>query len=450
MRITNLTHLEIIKSNYNQQLSQYRYQILICSGAGCVSSDCGDVRDAILDELAKNNLTQDVRVIETGCMGTCAVGPAALIVPDRIFYTQLNQEKAREIVKRHILKGEVINEYTFYDQSLKKFVPCIDNIDFFKEQVKIALRNCGIMEYGSIEAYIARDGYRAAFESIANMTNSDIIEEVIKSGLKGRGGAGFPTGIKWRAGYNSKSDMKYIVCNADEGDPGAFMDRSILEGDPHSLIEGMIIGGYAIGASRGYVYIRAEYPIAVERLTTAIEQAYQYNLLGKNLFSSNFDFELEIRIGAGAFVCGEETALMASIEGKRGEPRQKPPFPFQKGLFNKPTIINNVETLAAIPAIILNGGEWHSQYGTEHSKGTKVFALAGDIVNTGIIEVPIGMTVGDILFKIGGGMRDNKKFKALQIGGPSGGCITQDNLNVSADYESLTKLGAIMGIYRNE
>lgn len=444
-KIMNQEDLSKIKSNYNDIVAKYKYQILVCSGAGCVSSNCSDVRDAVLDELSLKGMKNQVLVTETGCMGICAVGPVILILPDRTFYTELTPEIAREVVNSHIVKGKVLVEHTFYDHTLKKRIPCIDDIDFFKEQVKITLRNCGVMDYSSIEAYIARDGYRAALKALTDMNSLEVIEEVKKSGLKGRGGAGFPTAIKWKAGHDSKSDVKYMVCNADEGDPGAFMDRSILEGDPHSLIEGMILGGYAIGANSGYVYIRAEYPIAVDRLTVAIEQAYNSGMLGKNLFGSGFDFDLEIRIGAGAFVCGEETALMASIEGKRGEPKQKPPFPFQKGLFDKPTIINNVETLAIIPIIILKGGDWHAQYGTEKSKGTKVFALAGDLVNTGIIEVPIGMPVGDILFKIGGGMRDKKKFKALQIGGPSGGCITQDNLNVSTDYDTLTQLGAIMG-----
>jgi len=368
-----------------------------------------------------------------------------LVLPDRTFYTELTPESAANIVESHLAGGQILIENTYYDKSLNKHVPKIDEIEFFKDQVKIALRNCGIIEHDSIDAYIAHDGYFAAYKVITQKTPEEVVEEVKKSGIKGRGGAGFPTGIKWEAGLKAKANKKYIVCNADEGDPGAFMDRSIIEGDPHSIIEGMIIGGYAIGANMGYVYIRAEYPIAVERLSKAIEDARQRGLLGCKLFGTEFSFDLEIRIGAGAFVCGEETALMNSIEGQRGEPRQKPPLPFQKGLFGCPTIINNVETIACIPAIILNGSKWFSQYGTETSKGTKVFALAGDLVNSGIAEVPIGTPLGDILFKIGGGMRDKKKFKAAQIGGPSGGCITQENLNVSTDYESITKLGAIMG-----
>lgn len=442
--INSLNNLEQIKKEYNEMLSKFKYQVLVCSGAGCVSSNCGLVRDAVTDEIRKNGLREEVAVFETGCMGTCAVGPVMLILPERIFYTELTPEIARKIIKSHIIEGIIPEQHTFYDHSLLKHVPEIDDIDFFKNQVRIALRNCGAMDYKSIDAYIARNGYFAAEKAIST-DRMKIIDEVKKSGLKGRGGAGFPTGVKWEAGYNAKSDFKYILCNADEGDPGAFMDRSIIEGDPHTLIEGMMIGGYAIGAGMGYVYVRAEYPIAIERLKYAIEEARSRGLLGCRLFGSDFVFDIEIRIGAGAFVCGEETALMSSIEGRRGEPKQKPPLPFQKGLFGKPTIINNVETFAAVPVILLKGSKWYSQYGTANSKGTKVFALAGDVVNTGIIEVPIGMPLGDILFNIGGGMQNKKKFKSAQIGGPSGGCITQDNLNVSTEYESLARLGAIIG-----
>lgn len=443
--IRTIEDLESIKRKYNETQGKYKYQILVCAGAGCVSSNCGEVRDALLSEIEKHDLKKEVALHETGCMGLCAVGPVVIVLPERTFYVNVTPESAREILKSHIINGEISTLNTFYDPNLKKHVPKIDDIDFYKDQVKIALRNCGMMEYGNIEAYIARDGYMAAAKALSKMSSRDVVEEIKKSNLKGRGGAGFSTGVKWESGLNAPGDKKFIVCNADEGDPGAFMDRSIIEGDPHSLIEGMILGGYAMGANIGYVYVRAEYPIAVERLTDAIEEARRRGLLGGKLFGSNFEFDLEIRIGAGAFVCGEETALMSSIEGHRGEPKQKPPFPFQKGLFDYPTIINNVETFANASAIILNGAHWYTQFGTATSKGTKVFALAGDIVNTGIIEVPIGMPLGDILFKIGGGMRDKKKFKAAQIGGPSGGCITQDNLNTPTDYESLTKLGAIMG-----
>lgn len=444
-RVQSTADLEQIKNDYNQMLSGYKYQVLVCSGAGCISSNCREVKAAVVDELQKSGLSDETFVFETGCMGTCAVGPVMLILPERIFYTELTPETAHNIIRSHLIKSEILIEHTFYDNSLHKHVPKLDDIDFFREQVRITLRNCGFMEYNSVDAYIARDGYFAVAKILNGMSSEDVVNEMKLSGLKGRGGAGFPTGVKWESGLRAKSDTKYIVCNADEGDPGAFMDRSIIEGDPHSLIEGMIIGGYAIGANMGYVYVRAEYPIAVERLTEAIKEARNRGLLGEKLFGSDFDFNLEIRIGAGAFVCGEETALMSSIEGRRGEPRQKPPFPFQRGLFGKPTIINNAETFAAVPAIILKGGEWYAGYGTQNSRGTKVFALAGDIVNTGIVEVPIGTPLGNILFNIGGGIKDKKKFKSAQIGGPSGGCITQDNLNVSTDYESLTRLGAIMG-----
>ena len=444
-RISSIEDLNNIKSCYNQNLTKYKYQILVCSGAGCISSNCGEVKKAFLAEVTENNLQEYVTVYETGCMGTCAVGPVALILPERIFYTELTPEKAQEIFSKHIISGNVITEYTFFDQSLHKYIPVIDDIDFFKEQVKIVLRNCGIMEYSSMDAYIARDGYYAIAKALVEKSQEEVIDEVKKSGLKGRGGAGFPTAIKLLSGYRAVSENKYILCNADEGDPGAFMDRSLIEGDPHTLIEGMMIGGYAIGADMGYIYVRAEYPIAVERLSAAIEEARSRGLLGSRIFDTDFMFNLEIRIGAGAFVCGEETALMSSIEGLRGEPKQKPPLPFQKGLFGKPTIINNVETFASIPSIMLKGGDWYAGFGTEKSKGTKVYALAGDIVNTGIIEVPIGKPLGDILFSIGGGIKDKKKFKAAQIGGPSGGCITQDNLNISTEYESIRKLGAIMG-----
>ncbi|HBU12851.1 MAG TPA: hydrogenase, partial [Clostridiales bacterium] len=388
---------------------------------------------------------KSINILQTGCMGICAAGPMVLVEPGRIFYTKLTPEKTRDIVNRHLKDGEVAEEYTFFDESLRRHVPVIDDIEFFKAQQKLVLDNCGSIEHSDIKAYIARDGYLAAQQALSGKSPKEVIDEVKKSGLRGRGGAGFPTGVKLQSGYDQPADQKYMVCNADEGDPGAFMDRSIIEGDPHAVIEGMVLSAYAIGASQGYVYIRAEYPIAVDRLTAAIEEARSYGLLGNNLFGGGFDFDLEIRIGAGAFVCGEETALLASIEGQRGEPRQKPPFPFQSGLNGCPTIIDNVETLANIPKIVRRGGEWYASYGLPNAPGTKVFALAGDVVNTGIIEVPIGTSIGDIIYKIGGGIPDGKDFKAVQIGGPSGGCITKKNLNVTADYESLDKLGAIMG-----
>jgi NADH-quinone oxidoreductase subunit F len=443
--VKSVQELHALKKDYNDKLSAYQHQILVCGGAGCESSGCAEVKQAVEEALADFGLSEKTKVMVTGCMGTCAVGPVMLILPERIFYTKLTGETACRVIKAHLVNGEILEEHTFYDQSLHRHVPKIDDIEFFRQQVKIALRNCGAMDYSSIDAYIARDGYLAAARALTEKTGADIVAEVKKSGLMGRGGAGFPTGMKWEAGLNAKGERKYIVCNADEGDPGAFMDRSLIEGDPHSLIEGMILGGYAIGANTGYVYVRAEYPLAISRLEKAMEQAREYGLLGKDIFGSGFDFDLEIRIGAGAFVCGEETALMNSIEGNRGEPRQKPPFPFQKGLFGMPTIINNVETFVNVPAIILNGADWYAGFGSESSKGTKVFALAGDIANTGIVEVPIGVPLGNILFDIGGGVPNKKQFKAVQLGGPSGGAITAENLNTPTDYNSLKALGAIMG-----
>ena len=444
-KIKTIAQLEEIKKTFLKNREKYKYQILVCGGTGCVSSNCADVENAVKEELEKQGIAKDVIVYQTGCMGICALGPVMIVLPDRTFYTELTPEKAREIVQRHLIKNSPVEEYTFYDKSLLKYIPKMDDIEFFKAQVKIVLDLCGVIDYTDIRDYIAHDGYLAAAKAITEMTQENVVSEVEVSGLRGRGGAGFPTGTKLRAGFLQKSDIKYMVCNADEGDPGAFMDRSVIEGDPHCLIEGMILAAYAIGASQGYVYIRAEYPIAIERLKIALEQARENGLLGKNLFGSNFGFDLEIRIGAGAFVCGEETALLASIEGKRGEPSQKPPFPFQKGLFGYPTIINNVETLANLPKIIRNGGKWYSSFGIKEAPGTKVFALAGDVVNTGIIEVPIGTPIGTIIYNVGGGIPNRKEFKAAQIGGPSGGCITKENLNVPADYESLSKMGAIMG-----
>ena len=444
-KIKSIKDLQSIKKKYDEQLKKYKHQILVCGGAGCVSSGCAEVSLAAESIVSQLGFSGSIKVMETGCMGTCAVGPVLLVQPEGVFYTNMTPEKAEKVLSAFLIDGKVLEEHTFYDSSLRKNIPNINDIDFFRQQVKIALRNCGEIEHASIDAYIAKDGYKAACEAITGKKSKNVVEEVKRSGLMGRGGAGFPTGIKWEAGLNAKGERKYIVCNADEGDPGAFMDRSIIEGDPHSLIEGMILGGYAIGANIGYVYVRAEYPLAISRLETALGQARDYGLLGEGIFGGKYSFDLEIRIGAGAFVCGEETALMNSIEGSRGEPRQKPPFPFQKGLFGMPTIINNVETFANVPAIMLKGAEWYSGIGSETSKGTKVFALAGDVVNTGIVEVPIGTPLGNILYDIGGGVSGKKAFKAAQIGGPSGGCITKDNLNIPTDYASLKELGAIMG-----
>lgn len=445
IKINSRQDLDKIKAAYDQEMAKYHHQILVCAGAGCVSSNCFAVRDAVVEELGRIGLADDVKVYETGCMGTCAVGPVMLILPERVFYTNLNPDNVREVLRAHLLENRVLEEHTFYDTAEGRHIAVIDEIPFFSKQVRIALRNCGVIEYHSIESYIANGGYYAAEKALTGMTDLQVVEEVKASGLRGRGGGGFPTGVKWEAGYKAPGPEKFIVCNADEGDPGAFMDRSVIEGDPHNLIEGMMLGGYAIGANKGYVYIRAEYPIAIDRLGEAIDQARKYGLLGCKLFGTDFEFDLEIRIGAGAFVCGEETSLMASIEGQRGEPRQKPPFPFQRGLFGKPTIINNVETFANIPAIIKDGAAEFAKVGSAKAKGTKVFALAGDIVNAGIVEVPIGTPLGEIIFTLGGGMSGGKKFKSAQVGGPSGGCITADNLNVPMDYDDLIALGAMMG-----
>lgn len=436
--------LEEIKNNYISNQNKYDWQIFVCGGAGCVSSDCATVNKTLKKAIKKNKLENKVNVITTGCMGMCAQGPEILVYPGGTFYVQMDSQKTYDVIERHILSGEIAEEYTFFDKHTQKHIPKIDDIPFYSEQVRIVLRNCGRIDFSSIDAYISREGYKAVAE-VLNTDRQKIIDEMKASGLRGRGGAGFPTGVKWQAGKDAKGNKKSIVCNADEGDPGAFMDRSVLEGDPHSIIEGMMIAGYAIGAENGYVYVRAEYPLAVERLGEAIKQAEECGILGGNIFGTDFSFEIEIRIGAGAFVCGEETALLASIEGKRGEPRQKPPFPFESGLFGQPTIINNVETLANVPAIMLNGAKWYASYGTGKSCGTKVFAMAGDIVNAGIIEVPMGIPLRNIIFTIGGGIPDNKGFKAVQTGGPSGGCLTKDHLDVQVDYESLSALGAIIG-----
>ncbi len=447
LTIKSAADLAAIKKDYLARRSRFKRQVMVCGGAGCISSHCQEVKDALFEALKTYKVEDEVEVLVTGCMGTCALGPVILVQPDGVFYTKMDPERVEDVVLRHLVNDEICEEYTYFDDDMGIHVPKMENIGFFEGQVRIALRNCGQMEFSSLEAYVARDGYAALAKALHGMSREDVVTVVKDAGLRGRGGAGFPTGVKWEAGMKAVSadGRKFMVCNADEGDPGAFMDRSLLEGDPHSIIEGMMLGGYAIGASKGYVYVRAEYPIAVERLGNAIDQARAAGILGEHILGSSFSFDLEIRIGAGAFVCGEETSLLASIEGKRGEPRQKPPFPFEKGLFESPTIINNVETLANVAPIVLNGSQWYRQFGTEKSAGTKVFALAGDIVNAGIIEVPMGTILGDIIYKIGGGIIGGKKFKAIQSGGPSGGCLTREHLNTPVDYESLAKLGAIMG-----
>ncbi|MFZ5592153.1 MAG: SLBB domain-containing protein, partial [Bacillota bacterium] len=423
----------------------YRAHVLVCAGAGCISSGCQAVKNALLENIERLGLQQEVKVVETGCMGPCDLGPVIVVYPEGVFYRQLKPSDAVEIAEEHLLKGRVVRHLLYQPAESATPATTFEQIDFFKKQTRIALRNTGIINPESVEEYIARDGYRALGKALSEMTPAQVLECIKRSGLRGRGGAGFPTGLKWEFTARAPGDTKYVVCNADEGDPGAFMDRSIIEGDPHTVLEGMAICGYAIGARQGYVYVRAEYPLAVERLELAIARARRYGLLGDNIFGTDFSFDVEIRVGAGAFVCGEETALLASIEGRRGEPRPRPPFPAVQGLWGKPTVINNVETWANVPPIILNGADWFASIGTEKSKGTKVFALAGKVNNTGLVEVPMGTTLREIIYEIGGGIPGGKQFKAVQTGGPSGGCIPASHLDVPVDYESLTGLGAIMG-----
>ncbi|MDD4334642.1 MAG: NADH-quinone oxidoreductase subunit NuoF [Desulfotomaculaceae bacterium] len=419
--------------------------VMMCGGAGCISSKCLDVVDAMKEALNKNGIADQVQIILTGCMGPCDMGPVAIVYPDATFYRRLKPKDAEAIVEEHIMQGNQIPRLMYRTPGAKEPTPRVNDIDLFAKQKKIVLRNNFYIDPTSIEDYIANDGYAALGKALTKMQPEDIIEEIKKSGLRGRGGAGFSTGMKWGFTAAASGAPKYVVCNGDEGDPGAFMDRSVLEGDPHSVIEGMAICGRAIGAEQGYVYVRAEYPLAIERLDYALQKARKNGLLGKNLFGSGFNFDIEIRIGAGAFVCGEETALLTSIEGKRGEPRPRPPFPANAGVWGKPTVLNNVETWANIPEIILKGADAYAAIGTEKSKGTKVFALAGRINNTGIIEVPMGTTLREIVFEIGGGIPRKKAFKAVQTGGPSGGCIPAEHLDTPVDYDSLGALGAIMG-----
>jgi NADH-quinone oxidoreductase subunit F len=426
-------------------MSRSRCNVLICTGGGCVASGALELSAAMRAAIQKRGLDNEVQVFETGCLGPCAAGPVAVVHPDGILYQKLTPADAERIAEEHLLKGRVVKDLAYEQRADSMEALGLQEIPFFRKQVKIVLRNCGLIDPLKIEEYIARDGYMALAKVLTEMTPDKVIDEVKKSGLRGRGGAGFSTGMKWELCRKAPGTEKFTLCNADEGDPGAFMDRSVLEGDPHSLIEAMTIAGYAIGSSQGYVYVRAEYPLAVERLSRAIEHARERGLLGKCIMGSTHSFDLEIRMGSGAFVCGEETALMTSIEGNRGEPRPRPPFPSLKGLWDKPSLLNNVETYASIPSIILKGSAWYASMGTAKSKGTKVFALAGAVKNTGLVEIPIGMQLGELVFDIGGGMREGKTFKAAQIGGPSGGCIPRHHLNVPVDYESLTELGAIMG-----
>ncbi|MDF1570935.1 MAG: NADH-quinone oxidoreductase subunit NuoF [Bacteroidales bacterium] len=426
-------------------MSKYSMHLLVCGGTGCKASESDILTEKLKKELAKQGLEETVQVIMTGCFGFCEKGPIVKVMPDNTFYTQVKPSDAEEIVEEHVIKGRRINRLLYKDPKSKEEVEDTGKMGFYKKQLRIALRNCGFIDPESIDEYIARDGYMALGKVLTEMTPEATIALMKDSGLRGRGGAGFPAGLKWELARNNASEKKYVVCNADEGDPGAFMDRSILEGDPHSVLESMAIIGHCIGADEGYIYIRAEYPLAIARLKTALQQARDYGLLGDNILGTGFNFDIGLKYGAGAFVCGEETALIHSMEGDRGEPTLKPPFPAEKGYLGKPTNVNNVETLANVPPILLKGAEWFSSIGTEKSKGTKVFALAGQINNVGLIEVPMGTTLREVIFEIGGGIKDGKKFKAVQTGGPSGGCLTEKHLDTPIDYENLVANGSMMG-----
>ena len=424
----------------------YRSHVLVCGGTGCHSSGSADIMEHFNRDLKKYGIEKEVKVVQTGCFGLCEVGPIVIVYPEGAFYSRVKDEDVTEIVSEHLVKGRIVKHLLYHDSVDEDHeIKSLDEVPFYQKQERVALRNCGVINPENIDEYIAFDGYKALGKVLTEMTPEQVIDTIKASGLRGRGGAGFPAGLKWEFTYKAKGDKKFVACNADEGDPGAFMDRSILEGDPHAVIEAMTIAGYTVGADQGYIYVRAEYPIAVKRLTIAIGQAREYGLLGKNILGTDFSFDLELRLGAGAFVCGEETALMASIEGERGEPRPRPPFPAVKGLFGKPTLLNNVETYANIPQIIINGPEWLQGIGTEKSKGTKVFALGGKINNTGLVEVPMGTTLREIIYEIGGGIPNGKEFKAAQTGGPSGGCIPVRHLDTPIDYDSLAAIGSMMG-----
>ncbi|MBQ8732013.1 MAG: NADH-quinone oxidoreductase subunit NuoF [Oscillospiraceae bacterium] len=425
----------------------YRSHVLVCGGTGCTSSGSEKIIAALESEIQKNGLVEEVKVIRTGCFGLCALGPIMIVYPEGCFYSMVQPEDIPEIVSEHLLKGRIVKRLLYSETVIEDSdaVKSLDETDFYKKQLRVALRNCGVINPENIDEYIAYDGYQALGKCLTEYTPEQVIDIIKQSGLRGRGGGGFPTGVKWSLARANDADQKYVCCNADEGDPGAFMDRSVLEGDPHVVLEAMAIAGYAIGATQGYIYVRAEYPIAVKRLQIAIDQAREYGLLGKNIFGTDFCFDIDLRLGAGAFVCGEETALMTSIEGHRGEPRPRPPFPAQKGLFGKPTILNNVETYANIPQIILKGSDWFSGMGTEKSKGTKVFALGGKIKHTGLVEIPMGTTLREVIEEIGGGIPNGKKFKAAQTGGPSGGCIPASLIDTPMDYDNLIAIGSMMG-----
>lgn len=426
-------------------MQHIRAHVLICGGTGCKSAGSKEVQLAFSRAIEAKGLSDEVMVVETGCHGFCEHGPLVIVYPEGTFYCQVKAEDVEEIVESHLFKGRIVERLLYHEPLTHESIPNYSEINFYKKQHRLVLENCGAINPEQIEEYIAVGGYEALAKAVTTMSPEDVIEEIKKSGLRGRGGGGFPTGMKWQFAKASVSDKKYVICNADEGDPGAFMDRSVLEGDPHKILEGMAVCGYAIGADEGYIYVRAEYPLAIKRLRIAIEQAEAMGLLGENIFCSGFSFKLHIKEGAGAFVCGEETALMASIEGKRGMPRPRPPFPAVAGLWGKPTNINNVETFGNVAAIITNGADWYAGFGTEKSKGTKVFALTGKINNTGLAEVPMGITMREIIYDIGGGINGGKKFKAVQIGGPSGGCLPESMLDLSIDYDSLTAAGAMMG-----
>lgn len=427
-------------------MSLYRAHVLVCGGTGCTSSGSAQLMEEFEAQLAANGLENEVEIVKTGCFGLCALGPVVVVYPEGAFYSRVHKEDVAEIVSEHLLKGRIVKRLVYSETIAEdETIKSLNDVPFYKKQHRVALRNCGVINPEKIEEYIAFNGYKALAKVLTEMQPKDVIETIKQSGLRGRGGGGFPTGLKWEFASKSVNEQKYVCCNADEGDPGAFMDRSVLEGDPHSVLEAMAIAGYAIGANQGYIYIRAEYPIAVKRLEIAIKQAKEYGVLGNNIFGTDFCFDIGLRLGAGAFVCGEETALMTSIEGHRGEPRPRPPFPAVKGLWGKPTILNNVETYANIPVIINEGAEWFSSIGTEKSRGTKVFALGGKIHNTGLVEIPMGTTLREIIEEIGGGIPNGKKFKAAQTGGPSGGCIPASLIDTPIDYDSLISIGSMMG-----
>ena len=425
----------------------YRAHVLVCGGTGCSSSGSAQLIERFEQQLQEKGLEKEIKIVRTGCFGLCEAGPVVIVYPEGTFYSRVKPEDVDEIVSEHLLKGRKVQHLVYVDHATHEssVQKSLDEISFYKQQKRVALKNCGVIDPENIDEYIAYDGYKALAKALTEMTREQVIQEIIDSGLRGRGGGGFPTGMKWKFGYGSQADQKYVACNADEGDPGAFMDRSLLEGDPHAIIEAMAIAGYAVGASEGYVYVRAEYPIAVHRLQVAIDQAREYGLLGDDIFGTGFKFDIHIRLGAGAFVCGEETALMNSIEGNRGEPRPRPPFPAVKGLFGKPTVLNNVETYANVPQIILKGAQWFRSMGTERSAGTKVFALGGKINNTGLVEVPMGTPLRTVIYDIGGGIPNGKKFKAVQTGGPSGGCIPAEHLDIPIEYDTLIEIGSMMG-----